>query len=103
VIDGEAIVSDDKGLAVFELLRQHRHHASAELCAFDIIELDGKDLRRIQIEERKRMLAKLLGRFRPGVVANEYFEGDDGAIIYKHACALGCEGTETTCDIFDCV
>jgi bifunctional non-homologous end joining protein LigD len=41
--------------------------------------------------ERKRSLVKLLGRFQPGIVVNEYFEGD-GAIIYKHACTLGCEG-----------
>ncbi len=91
VIDGEAIVTDDKGLAVFDLLRERRHHVGAELCAFDMIEFDGEDLRCTRIEERKRTLTKLLGRFQPGIVANEYFEGD-GAIIYKHACALGCEG-----------
>jgi bifunctional non-homologous end joining protein LigD len=91
VIDGEAIVTDDKGLAVFDLIRRHGHHAGAELCAFDMIELDGEDLRRGGIEQRKRALAKLLGRFQPGIVVNEYFEGD-GSIIFKHACALGCEG-----------
>jgi bifunctional non-homologous end joining protein LigD len=91
VIDGEAIVTNDKGLAVFDLLREHRHGVGAELCAFDMIELDGEDLRLTRIEERKRALAKLLGRFQPGIVVNEYFEGD-GAIIYKHACTLGCEG-----------
>jgi ATP-dependent DNA ligase len=47
---------------VFDLLRHHRHHAGAELCAFDMIELDGEDLRRVRIEEHKRMLARLLGR-----------------------------------------
>jgi bifunctional non-homologous end joining protein LigD len=91
VIDGEAIVTDDKGLAGFDLIRGYHHHAGAELCAFDMIELDGADLRRSRIEERKRALSKLLGRFQPGIVVNEYFEGD-GAIIYKRACALGCEG-----------
>jgi bifunctional non-homologous end joining protein LigD len=91
VIDGEAIVTDDKGLAVFDLIRGHRHHVGAELCAFDMIELDGEDLRRAKLEVRKCTLAKLLGRFRPGIVVNEYFEGD-GAIIYKHACTFGCEG-----------
>src|SRR6516164_7294861 len=82
VIDGEAIVTNDKGLAVFALLREQRHHVDAELCAFDMIELDGEDLRRTRIEERKRALAKLVGRFQPGIVVNEYFEGD-GAIIYS--------------------
>jgi ATP dependent DNA ligase domain len=49
VIDGEAIVTDDKGLAVFALLREHRHNVGAELCAFDMIELDGEDLRRVPV------------------------------------------------------
>jgi bifunctional non-homologous end joining protein LigD len=91
VIDGEAIVTDDKGLAAFDLLRGRHHHPGAELCAFDTIELNGEDLRRQTIQDRKRALSRLLGRFKHGILVNEYFEGD-GAIIYKHACALGCEG-----------
>ena len=46
LIDGEAIVSDQNGLAVFDLIRRHGALASAALCAFDLLELDGKDLRR---------------------------------------------------------
>jgi bifunctional non-homologous end joining protein LigD len=91
VIDGEAIVTDERGLAVFDQLRERRHDVGAELCAFDMIELDGEDLRNAKLEERKRTLTRLVGRFQPGIVVNEYFEGN-GAIIYKHACALGCEG-----------
>ena len=91
IIDGEAIVTNDNGLAVFDLIREHGHHAAAELCAFDLIELDGVDHRHVRIEERKRSLAKLLGRLQPGIVVNEFFEGD-GAVIFKHACKLGCEG-----------
>jgi bifunctional non-homologous end joining protein LigD len=86
IVDGEGIVTDDKGLAVFDLIRGHRHRVEAELCAFDMLELDGEDLRRVRIEARKRTLARLLGPFQHGIV-----EGD-GAIIYKHACPLGCEG-----------
>ena len=91
IIDGEAIVTNDNGLAVFDLIREHGQHAAAELCAFDLIELDGVDHRHVRIEERKRSLAKLLGRLQRGIVVNEFFEGD-GAIIFKHACKLGCEG-----------
>ncbi len=58
--DGEAIVTDDSGLAVFELIRRHRHGARAALCAFDLIELDGQDLRRLPIEQRKAKLANLV-------------------------------------------
>ena len=46
LIDGEAIVCDENGLADFELIRRHGALASAVLCAFDLLELDGRDLRR---------------------------------------------------------
>jgi bifunctional non-homologous end joining protein LigD len=61
------------------------------LVAFDLIELDGKDLRRSAIEYRKHKLAKLVRGPHLGVVLNEHYEGD-GEIIFKHACNLGCEG-----------
>jgi bifunctional non-homologous end joining protein LigD len=44
LIDGEAIVCDKNGLAVFELIRGRRILASAVLCAFDLLELDGGGL-----------------------------------------------------------
>jgi bifunctional non-homologous end joining protein LigD len=91
LIDGEAIVTDDSGLAVFELIRRQRHGAAAVLCAFDLIELEGEDLRRAPIEQRKAKLALLVRNPRPGIVLNEHYEGD-GESVFKHACKLGCEG-----------
>jgi bifunctional non-homologous end joining protein LigD len=91
LIDGEAIVCDANGLAVFDLLRRRWHGDNVILCAFDLLELDGQDMRRAPIEERKAALAKLLRRPSDGIALNEHYTGD-GAIIYKHACALGCEG-----------
>ncbi len=91
LIDGEAVVCDENGLAVFDLIRGYRHDAAAVLCAFDLIELDGKDLRRAPIEERKGILAKLLSHPHEGIAFNAH-HALDGAIIFKHACALGCEG-----------
>jgi bifunctional non-homologous end joining protein LigD len=76
---------------VFELIRRHWHGARAILCAFDLIELDGQDLRRTPIEHRKRTLAKLVRTPQPGIVLNEHYKGD-GEIVFKHACKLGCEG-----------
>ena len=43
------------------------------------------------IEERKALLAKLLRRQIDGIAFNEHYT-DGGAIIYRHACKLGCEG-----------
>jgi bifunctional non-homologous end joining protein LigD len=91
LIDGEAIVCDENGLAEFELIRRHGVLANAVHCAFDLLELDGRDLRREPIEERKRMLAKLLKGAHLSIVLNDCFQ-EDGAIVYREACKLGCEG-----------
>ena len=91
VIDGEAIACDENGLAVFNLLRYRRRDQAVVLCAFDLIGLDGHDMRRLPIEERRAALARLLRGEREGIAFNEHYSGD-GAIIYQHACALGCEG-----------
>jgi bifunctional non-homologous end joining protein LigD len=91
VIDGEAIVVNQNGLSVFDLLRYRRHDHAATLCAFDLIEVGGQDLRRQPIEERKQLLEKLLQKTHHGTVVNDTFE-DEGSVIFQHACALGCEG-----------
>ena len=90
-IDGEAVVIDERGLSVFDLLRYRRHDHVAVLCAFDLIEVDGKDLRGAPIEERKLALAHVLCQESNGVVFNVHYDCD-GVTIFKHACAFGCEG-----------
>ena len=83
---------DENGLSVFELLRYRRHDHAAVLCAFDLIELNGNDLRRTTIEHRKAALAKLLLRqTEDGIAFNQHYSCE-GAFLYKHACVLGCEG-----------
>jgi ATP dependent DNA ligase domain len=46
IIDGEAVACDDNGVASFDLVRHHRANGSVFLYAFDLIELNGDDLRR---------------------------------------------------------
>jgi bifunctional non-homologous end joining protein LigD len=91
VIDGEAIVTNEHGLAVFDLIRGHRTATDAVHCAFDLLELDGEDLRRLPIETRKRTLESLLRSAHSSIIFNRHFEAD-GATVYREACALGCEG-----------
>jgi bifunctional non-homologous end joining protein LigD len=91
LIDGEAIVCDEDGLAVFDLIRRHGTVTNAEHCAFDLLELDGRDLRREPIEKRKELLANLLSASRHGLIFNECFH-EDGPIVFSEACRLGCEG-----------
>ena len=91
VIDGEAIINDATGLAVFSLVRSYRNGPRATLCAFDLIEIDGEDLRWQPIEDRKAVLKKLLRLSHPGIVFNKHFDVE-GAVVFHHACKLGCEG-----------
>jgi ATP-dependent DNA ligase len=72
LIDGEAVVCDENGLAVIELIRRHGAFANAVLCAFDLLELDGRDLRREPIEKRKALLAELLKGSHSSIVPNAY-------------------------------
>jgi bifunctional non-homologous end joining protein LigD len=89
LIDGEAVACTETGLAEFEYLRGRR--GDVHLCAFDILELDGQDLRLKPLTERRRLLAKLVRKPRPGLVLNAQFE-QDGRLVFEHACLLGCEG-----------
>jgi bifunctional non-homologous end joining protein LigD len=91
VIDNEIIVCNDDGLAVYDLLRARTHDHLAILCAFDLIGLDGADLRSTTIEDRKQRLAWLLRSAHDGIAMNRHDDGD-GAMVYKDACAFGCEG-----------
>jgi bifunctional non-homologous end joining protein LigD len=60
VIDGEAVACDDNGVASFDLVRHHRANDSVFLYAFDLIELNGDDLRRDPLEVRKATLRSML-------------------------------------------
>ena len=91
VVDGEAIVVDERGLSVFDALHYRLRDHAAVLCAFDLIEIDGKDLRWARLEDRKDTLATLLRDAGDGIAFNKHFDGD-GEIIFRHACSLGCEG-----------
>ncbi|ACR15036.1 putative DNA ligase [Burkholderia phage BcepIL02] len=91
VLDGEVVCCDGDGLAVFELLRSRRHDGEAFLYAFDLLELDGEDLRRVELEERKGRLERLLAGAPHGIRFNEHLIGD-GPTIFRHACMIGAEG-----------
>ena len=83
-IDGDTIVVDERGLSVLDLCYRCHVHA-AVLCAFDLIELDGDDLRPLPIEYRKCRLGKLLQparRSQTSITLNEHYEGD-GAVENK--------------------
>jgi bifunctional non-homologous end joining protein LigD len=88
IIDGEAVACDDNGVASFDLIRHHRANESIFRYAFDLIELNGDDLRRDPLEVRKATLASILAKARPGIRFNEHIEGD-GPTVFAHACKMG--------------
>ena len=91
IIDGEAVACDDNGVASFDLVRHHRANEIVFLYAFDLIELNGDDLRRDPLEVRKATLASIVAKAGPGIRFNEHIEGD-GATVFAHACKMGLEG-----------
>jgi bifunctional non-homologous end joining protein LigD len=90
-IDGEAVVIGPDGLAQFDMLQLRGGAKRAMLYAFDLIELNGVDLRGLPFLERKGTLARLLRGIEAGIVLNDHI-AEDGAIVFAHACKLGLEG-----------
>jgi len=72
IVDGEAVACDDNGVASFDLVRHHRANDSVFLYAFDLIELNGDDLRRDPLEVRKATLASVLAKASPHSVQRAY-------------------------------
>jgi ATP-dependent DNA ligase len=68
---------------VFEALHRRQRVNEAILYTFDLLELDGEDLRPRPLGERKARLAKLLGRKPDGIVFNEHTD-EDGGIVFRH-------------------
>jgi bifunctional non-homologous end joining protein LigD len=89
IIDGEAVACNDNGLASFDRIRYRRHDATVFLYAFDLIELNGDDLRRDPLEVRKEQSVEPLscwGFVRPRGAKNSMisiFYARGGSRIYK--------------------
>jgi ATP-dependent DNA ligase len=64
IVDGEAVACDNNGVASFDLVRHHRANDRMFLYAFDLIELNGDDIRRDPLQVRKATLAST--RIYPG-------------------------------------
>ena len=91
IIDAEVVCLDSKGIAQFELLHKRGNDDAALAFAFDLLVLDGDDLRKRPLLERKSALARLLIRSRGGI---QYLEHADGHAerMFAAVCELGLEG-----------
>ena len=96
LIDGELVAEDQDGISRFSLLQQDLkagRHDRIVLYAFDLMHLDGADLRPVALSERKTALARLLGRGRKrgALRFSESLTGSAPA-LFKRACKMGLEG-----------
>lgn len=92
VLDGEVVVLDDRGRSHFQLLQNYQRTRQGRLryCVFDLLYLDGRDLRRLPLRRRKDLLARLV-RDLPNVLVSEHVEGQ-GVALFDAAVAQGLEG-----------
>ncbi|GAA0005911.1 non-homologous end-joining DNA ligase [Bradyrhizobium diazoefficiens] len=91
VIDGEIVVPAADGTTDFSVLQNELKGSSDKivLVAFDLLYLDGRDLRKLPLWQRKAALKKIVAG--TDVQFSESFE-IEGAEMFSHACKLGMEG-----------
>jgi len=92
IIDGEICVLDVRGISNFNALHSNRHNEEAQLYAFDILALDGDDLRDQPLHARKARLDKLLKGRPQGIFVAPFEPGEIGPGLFEAACRMGLEG-----------
>jgi bifunctional non-homologous end joining protein LigD len=96
ILDGEAVVLDEHGVSNFGELQaafQDGKDRYITYFAFDILHLDGHNLRDLSLLDRKGVLEGILAgdRSQSPIRLSEHFEGK-GSDVFAKACALGAEG-----------
>ena len=91
IIDGEVVVPSADGTTDFSVLQNELKGKSTKIVmvAFDLLYLNGYDLRKLPLIERKTLLKKIIAK--TDIQFSESFELD-GREMYKHACKTGLEG-----------
>jgi bifunctional non-homologous end joining protein LigD len=92
VLDGEVVVVDLSGRSQFQLLQNYKKNGNGDLLylVFDLLELDGRDLRARPLVERKKLLKKLVRRL-PRVRYSDHVEAN-GTAFFRAAVDQGVEG-----------
>jgi bifunctional non-homologous end joining protein LigD len=90
LIDGEAVVFRPDGRSDFRALLTKRGAEQASYVAFDLLRLDGADIRQNRIEDRRKALKQLVARVE-SILFSEAFKAE-GALVFAKACEMGLEG-----------
>ena len=76
----------------FDALHSRKHDEEVQLYAFDILALDGEDLRRLPLSMPKTNLQRLLARRPDGIFVAPFEQGEIGPELFRAACRMGLEG-----------
>src|SRR5690242_16018816 len=88
VIDGEAVVLGVDGVADFNALRSRQHGGEVQFYAFDVLALDGDDLRKLPLSMRKANLGRLLAGRPDGIFVAPFEQGEIGSDLFRAACRM---------------
>ncbi len=96
ILDGEAVVPDERGISDYHKLQEDVAKGRIDRLvyfAFDLLYLDGVDVRGAQLTERKRLLAELLAKVPENgrIQLSRHIEADASA-VFKQACSMNIEG-----------
>jgi bifunctional non-homologous end joining protein LigD len=94
VLDGEMVVTDAKGRTDFQALQSYMRNPGGKKLTyiiFDLLALDGKDMRKNSLAERKEMLEELM-KDAPGNLFYSKHVRENGEACYLAACKSGMEG-----------
>lgn len=94
ILDGELVVESSGGASNFSALQadlSQGRHDRFTFYAFDLLYLNGQDLRKAPLIERKTALAALLAGAPAQLRYSDHFD-EDGELILRHACRLSLEG-----------
>jgi bifunctional non-homologous end joining protein LigD len=94
VLDGEMAITDAEGKTDFQALQNYLRKPDKNnltYIVFDLLALDGEDLRREKLIDRKKKLDKLMENAPVNIICSKYIEGN-GAESFCAACKLHLEG-----------
>lgn len=92
VVDGEAVILGVDGVSDFNALHAGKNNGDVQLCAFDVLAIDGEDLRDLPLSMRKTNLERLLRGRTDGIFVNPFEVGAIGPDLFRAACNMGLEG-----------
>ena len=90
-MDAECCCAGADGVTDFNSLHSRLDDHNAFAYVFDLLILEETDIRPMPLVERRKQLAKLLRKAKPGIRLSEHIE-EDGPLVFAHACRLGLEG-----------